>query len=231
MTIKLARAREEAQNAASAAVEAERAALAVILARLTSGVISLEPDLSVRVANQAAGQILGVDFDQAAGQPLAELAATPSVARAVAGGRTSSTCRPASTNGASSSTLRGDSSRRELVCACTALPGDATAAGGLVLVFDEITAAAAGAARGRMGRSGAPAGPRDQQSADADPAFGRAPAAQAARGLAPAQAELLDRATHTIVQQVEAMKQMVAAFSEYARAPRDAVRGVRSERR
>jgi nitrogen fixation/metabolism regulation signal transduction histidine kinase len=30
---------------------------------------------------------------------------------------------------------------------------------------------------------------------------------------------VLDRATHTIVQQVEAMKQMVNAFSEYARAP------------
>jgi nitrogen fixation/metabolism regulation signal transduction histidine kinase len=32
-------------------------------------------------------------------------------------------------------------------------------------------------------------------------------------------AEVLDRATHTIVQQVEAMKAMVNAFSEYARAP------------
>ena len=31
--------------------------------------------------------------------------------------------------------------------------------------------------------------------------------------------EMLERATHTIVQQVEAMKQMVNAFSEYARAP------------
>src|SRR5690606_17993442 len=30
---------------------------------------------------------------------------------------------------------------------------------------------------------------------------------------------VLDRATHTIVQQVEAMKEMVNAFSEYARAP------------
>ncbi len=30
---------------------------------------------------------------------------------------------------------------------------------------------------------------------------------------------MLDRATHTIVQQVEAMKEMVNAFSEYARAP------------
>src|SRR5208282_2444436 len=32
-------------------------------------------------------------------------------------------------------------------------------------------------------------------------------------------AQLLERATHTIVQQVDAMKQMVNAFSEYARAP------------
>ena len=32
-------------------------------------------------------------------------------------------------------------------------------------------------------------------------------------------ARVLERATHTIVQQVEAMKQMVNAFSEYARAP------------
>ena len=35
-----------------------------------------------------------------------------------------------------------------------------------------------------------------------------------------AETELLDRATHTIIQQVEAMKQMVNAFSEYARTPR-----------
>jgi nitrogen fixation/metabolism regulation signal transduction histidine kinase len=35
-----------------------------------------------------------------------------------------------------------------------------------------------------------------------------------------ADAQVLDRATHTIVQQVEAMKEMVNAFSEYARSPR-----------
>jgi signal transduction histidine kinase len=39
------------------------------------------------------------------------------------------------------------------------------------------------------------------------------------RGLPPGEAELLERGTHTIVQQVEAMKQMVAAFSEYAKVP------------
>ena len=37
--------------------------------------------------------------------------------------------------------------------------------------------------------------------------------------LKPEDAQILDRGTHTIVQQVEAMKEMVNAFSEYARAP------------
>jgi nitrogen fixation/metabolism regulation signal transduction histidine kinase len=37
--------------------------------------------------------------------------------------------------------------------------------------------------------------------------------------MSPQDAEVLERATRTIVQQVEAMQQMVNAFSEYARAP------------
>ncbi len=37
--------------------------------------------------------------------------------------------------------------------------------------------------------------------------------------MAPRDAEILERATRTIVQQVETMQQMVNAFSEYARAP------------
>jgi nitrogen fixation/metabolism regulation signal transduction histidine kinase len=39
------------------------------------------------------------------------------------------------------------------------------------------------------------------------------------QAMTPDDAEILDRATHTIVNQVEAMKKMVNAFSDYARAP------------
>jgi nitrogen fixation/metabolism regulation signal transduction histidine kinase len=39
------------------------------------------------------------------------------------------------------------------------------------------------------------------------------------KGMKDMEAQVLDRATHTIVQQVEAMRDMVDAFSEYARAP------------
>src|SRR6478752_5607013 len=37
--------------------------------------------------------------------------------------------------------------------------------------------------------------------------------------MSPPDAEMLERSTRTIVQQVESMQQMVNAFSEYARAP------------
>ncbi len=216
MTKKLARAREEAERS-QAAVEAERAALAVILARLTSGVISLEPDLRVRVANQAAGVILGVDFDGAAGRPLAEIAAGhPLLAelhevlqRHLESGET---------EWREQVTLRTDAGRRELVCACTTLPGDAGAQG-LVLVFDEVTQllqAQRQAAWGEVARRLAheirnPLTPI-QLSAERM-------RRKLMRGLGSSEAELLERSTHTIVQQVEAMKQMVAAFSEYAKAP------------
>ncbi len=217
MTIKLARAREEAERS-KAAVEAERASLAVILARLTSGVISLEPDFRVRVANQAAGQILGMDFDQAAGQPLAELAAR----HPLLGQLHAVMLRhldAGEDEWREQLTLRGESGRRELVCACTALPGDAAVMGGLVVVFDEVTQllqAQRQAAWGEVARRLAheirnPLTPI-QLSAERM-------RRKLFRGLTSSDAELLDRSTQTIVQQVEAMKQMVAAFSEYAKAP------------
>ena len=115
-------------------------------------------------------------------------------------------------------TLRTDSGRRELVCASTALPGDAGEQG-LVLVFDEVTQllqAQRQAAWGEVARRLAheirnPLTPI-QLSAERM-------RRKLMRGLGTADAELLDRGTHTIVQQVEAMKAMVNAFSEYARAP------------
>lgn len=217
MTRRLARAREETETS-RAAVEAERAALAVILARLTSGVISLEPDLRVRVANQAAGQILGTDFAQAAGRPLAELAAqNPLLAQLHAVMQRHA--ESGETEWREQVTLRTDGGRRELVCASTALPGEGGAAGGLVLVFDEVTQllqAQRQAAWGEVARRLAheirnPLTPI-QLSAERM-------RRKLLRGLPPGEAELLERGTHTIVQQVEAMKQMVAAFSEYAKAP------------
>ena len=57
-----------------ALVEAERANLEVILARLSTGVVALESDLRIRTANQAASSILNVDLDNKVGQSLTDVA-------------------------------------------------------------------------------------------------------------------------------------------------------------
>ncbi|MDH3507645.1 MAG: HAMP domain-containing protein, partial [Gammaproteobacteria bacterium] len=75
MTQRLSRAREDAHQSQQD-VESERKKLEIILARLSTGVVSLEPDLRIRTANQAAGAILGVDLDTHLGESLVDLAAS-----------------------------------------------------------------------------------------------------------------------------------------------------------
>src|SRR5210317_1454003 len=72
MTQRLSSAHREA-SLSQALVEAERANLAVILDRLSTGVLALEADLRIRNANQASGAILGVDLENHAGEFLSDL--------------------------------------------------------------------------------------------------------------------------------------------------------------
>jgi nitrogen fixation/metabolism regulation signal transduction histidine kinase len=217
MTVRLATAREEARQSQNA-VEAERANLAVILARLSTGVISLASDLRIRTANEAAGGILGVDFADGIGKPIDVMApGMPMFEQFVAA------CRAHIDDGQSEwreqMVLRGDSGRRILMCACTALPGDASAAAGYVIVFDDITTllqAQRDAAWGEVARRLAheiknPLTPIQLSAERMRRKF--------LSSMNQADAQILERATTTIVHQVEAMKEMVNAFSEYARAP------------
>jgi nitrogen fixation/metabolism regulation signal transduction histidine kinase len=217
MTKRLARAREEASRSQQA-VEAERAKLAVILARLSTGVISLEPDLSIRTANDAAGNILALEIEGLVGQPLDAAADGSALAQQfvdavrmhVAAGES---------EWREQLTLRNGSGRRVLMCACTNLPGEGGETQGQVLVFDDITAlvqAQRDAAWGEVARRLAheiknPLTPIQLSAERLQQKL--------SDSVSGADARILERATHTIVQQVEAMKQMVNAFSEYARAP------------
>ena len=115
--------------------------------------------------------------------------------------------------------LRGETGRRILTCACTALPGDEDHAAGYVIVFDDITAllqAQRDAAWGEVARRLAHEikNPLTPIQLSAERMRRKYLSTMDAED-----AEILDRATHTIVQQVEAMKEMVNAFSDYARAP------------
>ena len=220
MTKRLRRAREDQQRAQQAA-ETERANLAVILARLSTGVVSLEPDLRVRTANRAASTILGEDLATSVGRPLGGLGEPDGLLRQFA-----EACRSRLAAGDAEwreqFTFQAGPSRRILMCASTPLPGEAEgeAPGGFVLVFDDITLmlqAQREAAWGEVARRLA-----HEIKNPLTPI--RLSAERMRHKLLPSMSEkdaqLLDRGTDTIVQQVEAMKEMVNAFSEYARAPR-----------
>ena len=216
MTKRLRRAHEETTRSQEA-VERERQRLAIILARLSTGVVAIDGTLTVRMANAAAGGILGTDLTSAAGRSLPELAAhnerlgqfVAAIAVRFAAGRE---------EWREQLDLDAEAGRRTLMCACTPLPWEDSGMG-YVIVFDDITTllqAQRDAAWGEVARRLAheiknPLTPIQLSAERMRRKF--------LASMNPKDAEILERATHTIVSQVEAMQQMVNAFSEYARAP------------
>jgi nitrogen fixation/metabolism regulation signal transduction histidine kinase len=216
MTKRLRRAREEATRSQQV-VERERERLAIILARLSTGVVVVDRELTVSIANQAAGAILGTDLSAATGRALPDLSAgnerlgqfvAALVVRFAAGRE----------EWREQLDLDSASGRRTLMCACTPQSG-ADRDLGYVIVFDDITTllqAQRDAAWGEVARRLAHEikNPLTPIQLSAERMRRRFLAT-----MSPADAEVLERATRTIVQQVESMQQMVNAFSEYARAP------------
>jgi len=221
MTARLADARESAKRSQSQ-VEGERAFLEAVLVRLSSGVIVLDADLRMRTANAAALGILGAELARIVGKPFARLRGAGGGARQFV-----EALEPKLAAGArdwrEEVVIKGEGAKRILTCSATTLPGglgdEQGHSGGTVLVFDELTAlvqAQRDAAWGEVARRLA--------HEIKNPLTPIQLAAERLRlrlfdKLEPADAEVLARSTHTIVQQVEALQEMVKAFSEYARAP------------
>jgi len=217
MTRRLAKSRDEASQSRRQ-IEGQRAYLEAVLANLSSGVISLGMDSVVRAVNRAATQCLGVELKDYLGRDLAD------IAQEHAGLKTFVDAINQQRNTGSQAwqeeiTLFGDHGRQVLMCRGAALRASGHQGGGMVVVFDDVTAiiqAQRDAAWGEVARRLAheiknPLTPI-QLSAE------RLRRRYLGK-MAPDDAEILDRSTRTIVNQVEAMKKMVNAFSEYARAP------------
>ena len=137
MTQRLALARQEARDSEQR-LEEERSKLEVILRGLSTGVVSLERDLTIRTANKAAGEILGVDLEKQVGESLLVLAENGPMLRQFLAVSTRHLNQGIS-EWREQITLRGDLGNRELICACTELPAEGRQARGYVIVFDDIT--------------------------------------------------------------------------------------------
>jgi nitrogen fixation/metabolism regulation signal transduction histidine kinase len=215
MTHRIAMARDETKQAGFI-VENQRAYLETILANLTAGVISFDVEYKIRTANQAAYRIFHVHVSHFIGQTLLEVAeiyselAEPlkSIQRLL--GQTDDIWQHRIA-------FLGPNGRQELLCRGTPLFSQVGVRVGAVVVFDDVTnliQAQKNAAWGEVARRLAheiknPLTPI-QLSAE------RLQHKLASK-LDPADADILQRSTATIVQQVEAMKEMVDDFSEYAK--------------
>ncbi len=216
MTRRLGRARDEAANSRQE-VERQRAYLQTVLGRLSSGVVAFDADLNLRTANPAVQQILGLDLEHHLSQPLAGLAlAHPRLAPLV---EVLDGPLRADQEWRQEVTLFSQDGRQVLLCRVSPF-AEPDGQRGHVLVFDDITTlikAQRDAAWGEVARRLAheiknPLTPIQLSAERLRHKFlGR---------LAEADERILERSTQTIVQQVEAMKTMVNAFSDYARPPK-----------
>ena len=220
MTRELEFAGARAQKSARE-TEQQRAWLEAVLERLSAGVLGFDRDGNLRIANRAAEAILGVSLTRHLGHRLAELKNeradlapfTDPLARHL---------REDRREWREEVGIDSAEGRRTLMLRGTALPDQA----GYVAVFDDLTVlnrAQRDAAWGEVARRLAhevknPLTPIQLAAERLRRRFlGR---------LSPEEGELIDRATHTIVSQVEALKTMVNAFGDYARPPQLSTRPI-----
>ncbi len=217
MIQRLSQAREEARLSEQR-VDKERAHVEAILARLSTGVIAIEHDGRIRHVNDAANAMLDSDLTNAIGRRLDELVKEhATLAEFMAG--IESHLIAADTHWREQVSVQSASGRCVFVCASTALPAEDGEQVGSIIVFDDVTTllqAQKDAAWGEVARRMA--------HEIKNPLTPIQLSAERIRrrylgGMKEMEAEVLDRATNTIIAQVEAMRDMVNAFSEYARAP------------
>lgn len=211
MTQRIHRAQTELRRAQRYAEE-QKAYLETLLAHLSSGVLSLDARGRLRTANAEAGKILGVDLQSAQGGDLQTLYGRyprlepcfSALERAIAGG---------GADWQAEMSVFGPRGRQVLFFRLSRLPGVQE---GYVVVMDDLTAliqAQRDAAWGEVARRLAheirnPLTPIQLSAERIRRRYlDKVPEEERTT---------LDRATRTIAEQVDAMKDMVAAFSEYA---------------
>ncbi len=213
MTRELERASARAQRSAHE-IEQQRAWLGAVLERLSAGVLGFDRDGLLRVANRAAESILDVELGGELGRSLAELK-TAHAELAPFVDPLARHLREGLREWREEVVVATTAGRRMLMLRGAALPAQA----GYVAVFDDLTVlnrAQRDAAWGEVARRLAhevknPLTPIQLAAERLRRRFlGRLPEEEG---------ELVDRATRTIVSQVEALKAMVNAFGDYARPP------------
>lgn len=218
MTRRVSRAQTHIKRSQQEA-ELQRTYLETVLTHLSSGVISLDMRGVLRTYNAAAAQILGVDLEKVENRPLTSIEKTyPALTPFV------NTINEGFALGKSEwqrqAVLSPDGNARTLIVRGTRLPAPTARRGGHVIMFDDVTALI------QAQRDAAWADVARRMAHEIkNPLTPIQLSAERVRHKYLAQLPLeeratLDRATHTIIEQVEALKSLVNAFADYGRASR-----------
>src|SRR3989344_154394 len=216
MTRRIHRAQLQSKRSQQEA-EIQRAYLETVLGHLSSGVLTFNQRLLLRTHNPAAGQILGTDLRAGERKPLGWLSEKyPELQPLI------EAVEQAATAGQDEwqvqIQLSINNHRRILMLRGTSLPSWREKRGGYVVVFDDITTliqAQRDAAWGEVARRMAheiknPLTPIQLSAERIRHKY--------LRQVPEDERVALERATRTIIEQVEALKSMVNDFSEYARS-------------
>ncbi|MBL4762759.1 MAG: HAMP domain-containing protein [Gammaproteobacteria bacterium] len=217
MTQKISQARQQAEHS-QLLEESQRRYLETILERISSGVMTLDGEGVLQTVNVTACQILGVDLLQHLQKKLVDVGRDfPIIERFC--DEVHDDIKSQAREWSKEIVVFSAGGRKVLTCRGAQLWNEDDVNAGQVIVFDDVSSllkAQRDSAWNEMARRLAheiknPLTPiqlsaeRIRRKLLAD--------------MPKEKAEFLDRATHTIVQQVEAMKAMVNAFTDYARAP------------
>jgi nitrogen fixation/metabolism regulation signal transduction histidine kinase len=215
MTEKIHQAQTELKHSQQL-TELHRAYLDTVLTHMSSGVMSFDLDQRLRTHNSSANQILGVTLDPGEGKPLLwfkqqHLHLAPFIEGI------DNALQSGLTEWQANVVLTGQLGKRTLILRGTQLPGPDDRPSGHVVVFDDVTAliqAQRDAAWSEVARRLA--------HEIKNPLTPIQLSAERIRikhldKLSEAERHNLDRATRTIIEQVDTLKSMVNAFSEYAR--------------
>ena len=220
MTQKISLAQENARVSQQQA-EAQHSYLETVLGNLSSGVITLNARNILQTANHAADQILSTSLTPFVGHSLDNaIEENQHLQHFIDAIYPHIDAKEGKWQ--EEITLFIGGGRKILICRGTLLPLSATnedPAEGNIIVFDDVTAlvkAQRNAAWGEVARRLA--------HEIKNPLTPIQLSAERIRHkyldkMDPKEADILDRSTHTIVQQVETLKEMVKAFSDYARMP------------
>ncbi|VAW92662.1 Nitrogen regulation protein NtrY [hydrothermal vent metagenome] len=212
MMHQLTMARESAELSQQQ-LESSHSYLQGVLANLTSGVLTLDTHHNLITSNITASQILGIDLTGYIDKELEIIVDDHTFLYLFL-----DAIKPHLTNSdkqwTEEITLFAKEGRQVIMCRGTTLPE-----GGFVIVFDDITQSLQSQRNAAWGEVA-----RRLAHEIKNPLTPIQLSAERLRhkylNTMPVEdAEVLDRSTNTIVQQVETLKQMVKAFSDYARMP------------